>query len=200
MLNPSGLNFIPRGFAPWDEIVPWDLQFQCIPQNDRAIIYCTIAYCDIVLLYYCNLQYCTISLLPHCSTLLCFIALLHYTPLHHCNIVLLHTCFHYCITELCHFCVLSDHVDLITMSKIISRLLEKFQKSEYRSREADLTACIYKDFMIFLCFFCIPRTSTKELTNTGMFFSKVKLFVVISTTFEISRQIVDTTFLENGTF
>ena len=41
MLNPSGLNFIPRGFAPWDEIVPWDLQFQCIPQNDRAIIYVT---------------------------------------------------------------------------------------------------------------------------------------------------------------
>ena len=39
LLNPSGLNFIPRGFAPWDEIVvPWDLQFQCIPQNDRAII------------------------------------------------------------------------------------------------------------------------------------------------------------------
>ena len=65
-----------------------------------------------------------------------------------------------------HYFVLSGHVDLITMSKIISRLLEKFQKSEYRSREADLTACIYKDFMMFLCFFSIPRTSTKELTNT----------------------------------
>ena len=35
-----GTFFIPRGFAPWDEkFVPWDLQFQCIPQNDRAIIY-----------------------------------------------------------------------------------------------------------------------------------------------------------------
>ena len=27
-----GTFFIPRGFAPWD------LQFQCIPQNNRAII------------------------------------------------------------------------------------------------------------------------------------------------------------------
>ena len=40
-----GTFFIPRGFAPWDEkFVPWDLQFQCIPQNDRAITYCVIVF------------------------------------------------------------------------------------------------------------------------------------------------------------
>ena len=46
--NPSGLNFvIPRGFAPWDENwVPRDWQYQCIPRNDRAIIYCLECDCN----------------------------------------------------------------------------------------------------------------------------------------------------------
>ena len=41
--NPLGIIFfIPRGFAPWDEMNPRDWQFQCIPRNDRAIILCSI--------------------------------------------------------------------------------------------------------------------------------------------------------------
>ena len=45
LLNPSGLNFSSIGASPlgWKIIVPWDLQFHCIPQNDRAIIYLVIS-------------------------------------------------------------------------------------------------------------------------------------------------------------
>ena len=40
----------------------------------------------------------------------------------------------------------------------------------------------------------------REKQSKGTFFSKVKLSLVISTTFEFSRQKLDTKLLENGTF
>ena len=35
-----GSDFIPRGFAPWDEITSGMLQNHCIPPKSRAITYC----------------------------------------------------------------------------------------------------------------------------------------------------------------
>ena len=59
----------------------------------------------------------------------------------------------------------ANRVDLNAMARIVSRLLERFHKSEYRFREEEMTAAIYKDFMLFLCFLSAPRAS-KYLAKT----------------------------------
>ena len=42
--NPSGY-FSSLGASPLGmKLVPWDLQFQCIPQNDRAIYFCCMRF------------------------------------------------------------------------------------------------------------------------------------------------------------
>ena len=47
---------------------------------------------------------------------------------------------------------------------------------------------------------CAIIPGTKQILVTGKLFSKVKISLVISTTFEFSCQKVDNKFLENGVF
>ena len=43
-LQTLGSHFIPRGFAPWDEMTPAGCKNHSLPLGDHAILYCYIVY------------------------------------------------------------------------------------------------------------------------------------------------------------